>query len=186
MSALSELKWKYIMKRILIFPIGSVDSDILRNIANALEKAFHCNVELGSGVPIPQDSYNSKRRQYHSTTILKKMQVIKPKKFDRMIGVTDVDLYVAELNFVFGEADIFSGVTVISLTRLRQEFYGLHSDRRLLHERAVKEAIHEIGHTYGLGHCHDPKCIMYFSNSLRDTDRKGPGFCNICKSKLGI
>jgi archaemetzincin len=175
-----------IMKRILIVSIGDVDSDILRNIANALEKAFHCKIELGKKMLIPGDSYNSKRKQYHSTIILKKIQADKPKSFDRMLGITDVDLYVSGLNFVFGEADVFSGVTVISLTRLRQEFYGLKPDNRLLRERAIKEAIHEIGHTYGLGHCSNPKCIMHFSNSLKDTDIKGQGFCNICKNMLGI
>lgn len=174
------------MKRILIVSIGDGDSDILRNIANALEKAFHCKIELGKKMLIPGDSYNSKRKQYHSTIILKKIQADKPKSFDRMLGITDVDLYVPGLNFVFGEADVFSGVTVISLTRLRQEFYGLKPDNRLLRERAIKEAIHEISHTYGLGHCSNPKCIMHFSNSLKDTDIKGPGFCNICKNMLGI
>ncbi len=174
------------MRRILIIPIGSIDSDILRNIAIALEKTFCCKAGLGKEMPIPQNSYNAWRKQYQSTIILQKMHDIKPKNFDLILGVTDVDLYVPELNFVFGEADVFSGITVISLTRLRQEFYGLHPDRGLLQERAIKEAIHEIGHAYGLNHCTNPKCIMYFSNSLRDTDRKGPGFCDICKSKLGI
>lgn len=174
------------MKRIFITPIGNIDFDILKAIANGLEKTFHCKFEFSSEMPLPQDSYNSKRKQYHSTTIIKKMRAIKPKGTDMMLGVIDVDLYVPELNFVFGEADISSGVTVISLTRLRQEFYGLSPDRKLFQERAMKEAIHEIGHTYGLGHCRDPKCIMHFSNSLEDTDIKGPGFCNICKSQLGI
>ncbi|MEW6418114.1 MAG: archaemetzincin family Zn-dependent metalloprotease [Nitrospirota bacterium] len=174
------------MKKILIVPVGKVDLDIFRNIGDALAKIFHCKVEFGREIPIPHDSYNSKRRQYHSTIILKKIQSTKPKDFDRMIGVTDEDLYVPELNFVFGEADISTGDTVISLTRLRQEFYGLRPDRRLFLERAIKEAVHEIGHTCGLNHCSNTRCIMYFSNSIKDTDIKGPGFCNICKSKLGI
>jgi archaemetzincin len=93
---------------------------------------------------------------------------------------------VPELNFVFGEADVFSGATIISLARLRQEFYGHPADRRLFQERAVKEAVHEISHACGLDHCPDPDCIMYFSNSIRDTDRKGPGFCRTCKETLGV
>lgn len=172
--------------RIFIVPIGVIDSDMLSEIGSALKKIFRCDVELAREIPVPEDSYNSRRRQYHSSTILKNLQLLKPKSIDMVIGVIDVDLYVPELNFVFGEADIITGVTIISLTRLRQEFYGLRSDKQLFHMRAVKEAIHELGHTYGIGHCPDPKCIMFFSNSLRDTDRKGPGFCSVCKSRLGI
>lgn len=169
--------------RVLIIPIGEIESLILKDIASVLEKTFHFEVKLTGGISIPVDSYNQRRNQYHSTTILRRLQSIK-KDFDRVLGVIDVDLYVPELNFVFGEADIFSGIAIISLIRLRQEFYGLPQDRGLFHLRAIKEAIHEIGHTCGLSHCPDPRCIMHFSNSLSDTDIKGPDFCNICKNRL--
>lgn len=185
-SLLFRQKIKNSIEKILIISIGKVDPDILRNIAAALEKIYNCSVKIGAEIPLPQDSYNPKRRQYHSTIILKKVRAVKPKDFDRILGVTDMDLYVPELNFVFGEADMSSGSTVISLTRLRQEFYGLRPDDILFLERAIKEAVHEIGHTCGLNHCSDSRCIMYFSNSINDTDKKGPGFCNVCKNKLGI
>jgi archaemetzincin len=174
------------MKRILIIPMGSVDPDILKTIATALEKVFHCMTETDTETPLPLTSYDSLRDQYHSSTILNKIRITRHKDFDRALGVTDVDLYVPELNFVFGEADVSAGTAVISLARLRQEFYGLRPNTRLFHERAVKEAIHELGHTCGLGHCRDPQCIMYFSDSLKDTDRKGPGFCALCKRMPGI
>jgi archaemetzincin len=170
--------------KILIIPMGSVDPDILKAISTSLEKTFHCLVETGSEMPIPQDSYDNRRKQYHSTTMLKALRGIKQGNFGRMLGVTDVDLYVPKLNFVFGEADLLSGAAVISLTRLRQEFYGLPPDGKLFYERAVKEAVHELGHTYGLGHCQNPACIMFFSNSLVDTDKKGPGFCTNCNKAL--
>lgn len=172
--------------RILIIPIGVIDAAVLKDIADALEKTFHFKVELGREIPTPEKVYNKKRGQYHSTKILNILKQFKTKEFHRVLGVIDADLYVPELNFVFGEADILAGVTVIALARLRQEFYGLNPDKGLFHIRAAKEAIHEIGHTYGLGHCPNTKCIMYFSNSLKDTDRKGPGFCSICKHELNI
>ena len=130
------------MKGILVIHIGSVDADILKSITNALEKTFHIKVESGKEMAILQESYNLKRRQYHSSTILKKIQGAKPKNFDLMLCVTDADLYVPDLNFVFGEADISSGMAIISLARLRQEFYGLRPDEKLFQKRAIKEAIH--------------------------------------------
>jgi archaemetzincin len=175
------------MEGIVIIPIGKIDPEVLRAIAEALQKAFHCRTEISQEISIPLDALDAKRKQYHSTVTLKKVKSLKPEKYTRALGVADVDLYVPELNFVFGEADIYTGVAaVISLTRLRQEFYGLNPDKKLFHLRAVKEAIHEIGHTYGLSHCKNPQCIMFFSNAIRDTDKKGPGFCTICREKLTL
>ena len=165
------------MEQLLIIPIGSVDTDILKTISTVLVKTFHCRVERDMAMPLPMISYDSPRTQYHSSTILNMIRTVVHKDLDRVLGVTDVDLYVSGLNFVFGEADVPAGTAVISVARLRQEFYGLQPDTGLLHERAVKEAIHELGHTCGLGHRRDPRCILYFSNSLKETDRKGPGFC---------
>ncbi len=108
----------------------------------------------------------------------------KPDWCDILLGVIDQDLYVPELNFVFGEADVLGRIAVIGLPRLRQEYYGLDPDPELFLQRASKEAIHELGHTFGFGHCPDRKCIMHFSNSLGDTDVKAPRFCAACKKKL--
>ena len=103
---------------------------------------------------------------------------------DKCLGIVDVDLYAPGLNFVFGEADISSGVAIISLHRLRQERYGLPKDERLFQDRAIKEAVHELGHTFYLSHCKDVKCVMHFSNSLADTDIKGASFCHKCQQRL--
>jgi len=174
------------MENILIIPIGNIALGILEGISEALRNAFHLNVQTGKEISVPKDAFDNKRGQYYSTTILQKIRSVKPINFNRALSVIDADLYVPELNFVFGEADKYSRVAIISLTRLRQEFYGLKPDKNLFNQRAIKEAIHEMGHTYGLGHCQNPKCIMYFSNTLKDTDNKGPGFCNACRKKLGL
>jgi archaemetzincin len=174
-----------VLKKILILPIGNIDLNILTIIAQEIERAFHDKVEIGKEIPIPQDSYDSERKQYNSSTILQKIKPLKPKDIDLILSVTDADLFVPELNFVFGEADASSEITIISLFRLKPEFYGKPPDMKLFLERAAKEAIHELGHAYWLGHCSNPNCIMYFSNTIWNTDRKGPRFCRKCRGLLG-
>jgi archaemetzincin len=103
---------------------------------------------------------------------------------ERVVGIADFDLYVPRLSFVFGEADSASRTAVISLFRLRQEYYGLAPDANLFLERATKEIVHELGHTFGLEHCTNGECVMHFSNSLADTDLKHVHFCNKCRPKI--
>jgi archaemetzincin len=174
------------MIKIAIIPIGEADQTTLDSIARALRDIYGSETVIGNAVPVPEKTYNRRRRQYHSTQILKALETLKPGGCDIVLGVIDRDLYVPELNFVFGEADVLARIAVIGLPRLRQEFYGLEPDPGLFLLRAVKEAIHETGHTCGLGHCPDPRCIMHFSNSLGDTDAKEPGFCLACRNKCGL
>jgi archaemetzincin len=169
------------MERIIILPLGEIEREALDAIASGLHDAFGADAEIGGPVPLPAAAYNPGRRQYRSTAILWLLERSTAGGQDRVLGVIDRDLYVPELNFVFGEADRLAGTAVISLTRLREEYYGLGSDRKRFLERAVKEAVHELGHSVGFGHCPDHRCIMHFSNSLADTDRKGPGFCKRCR-----
>jgi archaemetzincin len=148
-----------------------------------LGKIFNKQVEAGQGMPHPDYAYNKKRNQYLSTAILKTLKEQKEyMAYGKVLGIVDQDLYVPELNFVFGEAS--QKAAVISITRLRQEFYHLPQDQSLFHKRGLTEAVHELGHTHGLGHCKNLRCVMFFSNSLVDTDRKGPDFCPDCKGKL--
>jgi len=170
-------------QRLLIVPFAAIQKEVLVFLQTELTRIFDFDVKIAREEPTPQYAFDSKRRQYHSTKILEWLKNI-PVTNTRILGIVDLDLYVPELNFVFGEADVAHGVCVISLVRLRQEFYGLPKNENLFLERALKEAVHELAHTYRLGHCGDTGCIMHFSNSLQDTDIKGPGFCPRCKLKL--
>jgi archaemetzincin len=173
------------MERIIILPLGEIEREVLDSIASGLHEAFGADTVIKEAVPLPAAAYNPGRRQYRSTAIIWLLGRGTAGGQDCVLGVIDQDLYVPELNFVFGEADRDARTAVISLTRLRQEYYGFGSDRERFLARAVKEAVHELGHLVGFGHCPDRRCIMHFSNSLADTDSKGPGFCERCRGTLG-
>jgi len=163
---------------------------VLSSIRDGLLKVFRgslCSISTET-LPILRISYNASRRQYLSTIILQNikdyaMRIKFKEAFNRILGVADVDLYVPGLNFIFGEAECPGEVAIISLCRLRPEFYGEPSSWNLFTERAIKEAVHEIGHTLGLRHCPNPTCVMHFSLHIGMTDRKRVEFCNVCRLK---
>jgi archaemetzincin len=168
--------------KITLKPLGNVAGEIMEELRDRVGGIFHCPVEITAGFSDLAQAYNSERKQYFSSKLLASLK--KSQSDERVVGIADIDLYVPRLNFVFGEADIVSGTAIVSLCRLRQEYYGLVPDEALFLERATKEIVHELGHTFGLGHCPNNKCVMHFSNSLADTDLKGASFCSSCRPKI--
>jgi len=172
--------------KVLILKMGKIECEVIRAIGYGIEKAFP-NTESVVGdslILLPPEAFDKKRRQYRASNILSWITLHVTYSTDRVLGVTEEDLYADGLNFVFGEAQFSGRACIISICRLRPESYGSQTDRILLEARSVKEAIHELGHTLGLAHCRNPLCVMYFSNSIFDTDRKKPEFCGRCREKL--
>jgi len=133
-------------------------------------------------IPVPPDSFEVRRNQYYSTKILKEMLGNVPRDALKLLGVTDRDLCIPILTYVFGEAQVGGTAAVVSLARLRQEHYGLTPDPPLLQERLRKECLHELGHTFGLVHCPLRECVMSLSNTVVDVDTRGRDFCRGCQT----
>ena len=133
-------------------------------------------------IPVPPESFEARRNQYYSTKICKEMLGDVPQDALKLLGVTDEDLCIPILTYVFGEAQVGGTAAVVSLARLRQEHYGLAPDRPLLLERLRKESLHELGHTFGLIHCPLRDCVMYLSNTVVDVDTRGGDFCRGCRT----
>ncbi|MFQ6081991.1 MAG: archaemetzincin family Zn-dependent metalloprotease [Candidatus Aminicenantia bacterium] len=171
-------------EKIYLFPVGKVEISILKKLALQLERRFNYSVIIGKKIKIPASSFNYRRNQYLSPVILTQLRKSIPSDTIKCLGIIDVDLYVSQLNFVFGQAEMGGKVAIISLTRLRPEYYSLKSNQKLFELRILKEAVHELGHCFGLNHCSNPKCVMHFSNTLMDTDIKSDKFCPSCHKLL--
>src|SRR5919198_4754579 len=161
--------------------------DIISQLENILSEEFNASITTASPIKeIFDQFFDNQRKQWKSSDILQWLSDnYRPSyKSAKTLALCDFDAYSGHLNFVLGEAYVDGSISAIYLPRLRQEFYGLKSDESLYYQRIVKEAVHELGHAFGLHHCKNIKCVMHFSNSLSDTDIKTSHFCNICKGLI--
>ncbi len=172
---------------VVIVPIGELNSDDLEHLKEELEGKFG-TCAIASMIQMPGKAYNPQRRQYMSGVLLQWLSEVylNAPSEARILAVTREDLYSTGLNFVFGQAQLKGRYAIISLKRLDPGFYGMTPDRTLFLNRMVKEAVHELGHTLGFEHCPNRRCVMHFSNSLRDTDIKGDWFCRRCLAKVRL
>ena len=125
-------------------------------------------------------AFDPHRRQFASIPVLEMLLRECPSDALKLLAVTGRDLYIPVLTFVYGQAQLGGRVAVMSLARLRQEFYGLATDREVFLHRASKEAMHETGHMFGLVHCTDRSCAMSLSTNIRQVDGKRAAFCASC------
>ncbi|MFN7995961.1 MAG: archaemetzincin family Zn-dependent metalloprotease [Bryobacteraceae bacterium] len=158
-----------------------VAAEVLAELAVPLAAAFRTQCRVRPDRLDTAHARDRYRNQYHSTAILQQMQPL-ARPGGRLLAVTSVDLYVPVLTFVFGEAQLAGPCAVVSMHRLRDELYGMPPNPATLQERLLKEAVHELGHTYGLRHCDDWHCVMTSSHAVERLDVKSADFCENCRS----
>lgn len=168
------------MSALAVVAIGPPDEEVLAAVGGAVASAFGRPVERLPALPEPEGAFDAGRGQWSAPDMLRALLRARPPSAERILGVTARDLFVPVLSFVFGQAQMDGPTAVISLARISQAFSGLPEDRPLLLSRARKEALHELGHTFGLVHCPDPSCPMSLSVGVVQVDRKGEAFCASC------
>ncbi|MGC2109542.1 MAG: hypothetical protein WA655_08495 [Candidatus Korobacteraceae bacterium] len=171
------------MKHLQLLPVGSPDPRLLEWLRQALYEKFRVPAEILSPALDASFALHAERQQYHSSEILGAMQRYINGNTWRLLGVTQFDLYIPILTFVFGEAQLGGKAALVSHHRLQQEFYGLPQDMDVLANRLLVESVHELGHTLRLTHCHDYRCAMAPSHAVEWIDIKDSGFCEDCLAR---
>ena len=170
---------------IRLLPIGNVPEKVLDTVKATLPDIFNSEVRIMPKLDLPVESFNHWRKQYDAEKIMSILSKEKAAKFiDKSIPsifIVDQDIFYHGLNFVFSVSEQNSSTAVISIARLKPEFYGKSVNLSVLSDRVVKESVHEIGHHLGFGHCRHPFCVMAFSPSVEDIDKKQKYFCRDCK-----
>lgn len=172
------------MTGVALASLGTPPGELLEWLRAELAQLLGLSVQTLPPVAEPGPAFDAKRGQWSATEMLKALLPIAPARPERVLGVTERDLFVPVLTFVYGQAQLDGSVAVVSLARLRPEFHGLPADGELLRHRVLKEAMHELGHTFGLFHCPDRRCPMSLSINLHDLDFKAHEPCRSCSALL--
>ncbi len=169
---------------IYLTPLKFYNQLLLQNLVAEFSKRFSCKIHLNDLKVNIDDFFSIERKQYYSTQILAEVINLTDNIDGKVLLLTDVDLFVPALTFIFGEAQLNGKHSIVSVCRLHEEFYSGISNDQLLLERTIKEALHELGHNYGLRHCLDWDCVMHSSNGIEEVDIKGNGYCPACAKSI--
>jgi len=171
------------LQTILIAPVGDFDPALLAAVGRGIERVFRTAVRVETILPDLAFAFDPTRRQYHSTAILKALAASAPPDAFKLLALVRVDLFIPILTHVYGEAQLGGSACVLSIHRLNC-VPGARGGAEGACLRIVKEALHELGHTFGLRHCPDPACLMHYCRSEQDVDRKSDAPCRYCRVLL--
>ena len=174
------------MQSILLISYGQFEKEFLEKIASDVSREFQLPVNIEEKQIDLNEYYDHLRLQYDANALLKEIDSISSSELLKKIGLFRVDLFIPILTYIFGQAAFKGSTGIASLYRLRNEQYGMKKDEVLLLNRFSKVVIHEIGHTIGLIHCHNPNCVMRSSTYVEDIDQKSHNICSHCRTEVGM
>jgi len=168
---------------IIVSPVGYFDAELIRLVAQEVHQIFSYKTKIKNLLQNVDFAFDLNRNQHHSTSILERLAELTPPQGIKALAVTRVDLFIPILTHVYGEAQLGGKTCIVSINRLN-EGLGLETGDNFRY-RVIKEAIHELGHTFNLRHCEDHTCCMHYCRNIGDVDRKSEQLCRYCKVLLG-
>ena len=171
---------------ITILSFGRFERGFLEKISEVVMHEFNSTVTIKEAYLDISEFFDPGRRQYNGDKLLKVVNTMNGHGESKIIGLFNVDLFIPILTYIFGQAQLNGKSAIASQYRLSNERYGMPPDEDLLLQRFTKEVIHELGHTFGLIHCHTPTCVMRSSTYVEDTDQKEEQLCEKCRKEIGL
>jgi archaemetzincin len=168
------------MTGINIVPVNFSNNSFLKKILRELNSRFRSDISLLALDLDIEETYSENRGQFFSSQIISLSAALTQTIPGKILMITEVDLFVPVLTFVFGEAQLNGKHSLVSVCRLHEEFYSGISNDELLFQRTMKEILHELGHCFGLLHCIDWDCVMHSSQGIEEVDIKGNFYCKVC------
>ena len=172
------------MNPLHIIPIGKTDPSLIAWGAACASRELGLWTVTLEPVDEPAEAYDAERGQHSAVEMMRLLARVAPAGSFRVLGITERDLFIPMLSFVLGQAQLKGRLAVVSLARLRQEFYGLPADDLTLRARLRTEILHELGHSFGLIHCPNTVCTMSLSTTVAHVDAKADGYCGSCQAQL--
>lgn len=170
--------------KIVLAPLGEVDFILVNRLATSIGPVFDRSVDILKGMKVPEESYNVIRGQNYASVILNKLERVKANQREFIVGLLEEDIYLPDEAFIIGYSDTVLRTAVVSLFRIRQEFYGLPEDDKKVFSRLFKQSIFHLSPLFELPSCRNPRCINYYSQKMFDIDSKGEKFCDLCRRKI--
>jgi len=167
--------------KLIIIPLGEVDYLMINKLATNISTALSVSSNIMQGVKIPPESYNIMRSQYFSTVILQHLEFKKANKKEIILGILEEDIYNSNGHYIISDFDRLTSCGVISLLHFRSDFYGLPENEKWVFPRLFKESFKIVGQLIGLKACRNPRCVMYYSDEMREIDDKRDKLCDICR-----
>lgn len=171
-------------KSVGVVPLGDVPEITLKVIADHITECFKLTTQILPPLEKPEYAIDERRLQYNAAIIIEAMESMQFGNHDKVIGVLSKDLFIPIFTHVFGEARQGGKCGLISLFRLMNNPDGSTPPKSLMHERAAKVALHELGHLLDLLHCEHKKCLMHFSGGIDEVDEMSLDFCEYCSIYL--